>query len=164
MTCSWLACFGLAASDKAALSLPAVPCRVGPQGRTPGACAAGAAARSAAALIQYGSTRQRVNSLGVVKLWPSLADRLFRQSLHVEEQSAFAYIRSSSRRLRLLLVTVTFRRSGIEVIAGGIYTWFALPSSAGKVVTTGNPLSLAKARSVPTYSASSLSSSFTDSS
>ena len=36
------------------------PCRGGSarQGRTPGACAAGAAARSAVALIQYGSTRQ----------------------------------------------------------------------------------------------------------
>jgi hypothetical protein len=43
-------------------NLPAAPRRVGPQGRTPGACAAGAAARSVAALIrstkgQFGKTR-----------------------------------------------------------------------------------------------------------
>lgn len=37
----------------------AAPRRVGRQGRTPGACAAGAAAQSGGALVQYGTTRQR---------------------------------------------------------------------------------------------------------
>jgi hypothetical protein len=40
---------------------PAVPRWVGPQGRTPGACAAGAAARSAVALIIEGLIRQQVS-------------------------------------------------------------------------------------------------------
>jgi hypothetical protein len=42
-----------------------LPCRDGSarQGRTPGASAAGAAARSAVAVIHYGSIRQRMTSM-----------------------------------------------------------------------------------------------------